>query len=240
MTNSASILNNPIPYSGSDKVLVAYGKLVPIQMIVEFTPWGSSIKDLTTQQVISEGPKDVTIEELEPEHDTPPSPVTSAETDSAPPVNHTTCSPPLSISFNVPAPSMTTISQLGVHKPKKKETTDQLRAPAGFRFKPSDEVIIKHLLIPKIEGKPLPCDHIYETTELYGKEAQALEKTFHQGKEWYKRRASYDENLDDSLYFFIRLTKKWDKYRLINRIAGGGTWTEDNKVKVIYTDSTYK
>ncbi|XP_026398272.1 NAC domain-containing protein 68-like [Papaver somniferum] len=115
----------------------------------------------------------------------------------------------------------------------------ELQAPIGYRFKPSDEVIIQYYLIPKIEGKPLPSKHIYETGEIYGKESHDLENTFQQGKEWYKQFASYDENSDDSLYFFTKLTKKWDNGSRISRTAGDGTWTANNAGRPIYTDVSY-
>ncbi|XP_026420745.1 NAC domain-containing protein 48-like [Papaver somniferum] len=102
-----------------------------------------------------------------------------------------------------------------VKSPKEKESMKELQAPIGYRFKPSDEVIIKHYLIPKIEGKPL------------------------QGKEWYKQFPSYDENSDDSLYFFTKLTRKWDNGSRISRTAGDGTWTANNAGRPIYADLSY-
>ncbi|XP_026420269.1 NAC domain-containing protein 67-like [Papaver somniferum] len=113
-------------------------------------------------------------------------------------------------------------------------------APPGYRFNPSDEVIIKHYLIPKIESKPLPSDHIYETTEIYGEAPQDLEETFQEGKKYYRRYAYYDENCDSSLYFFTKLKKRWENGSRISRTAGGGTWTGDNGGKEIYGYPPYK
>ncbi|XP_026398275.1 NAC domain-containing protein 55-like [Papaver somniferum] len=115
----------------------------------------------------------------------------------------------------------------------------KFQAPTGYRFKPTDEVLIRYYLVPKVEGKPLPSEHIFETGELYGKESPDIEVTFGQGKEWYKQFASYDENFDDTLYFFTKLTKKWENGSRISRSAGRGTWTGD-KGEQIYKDQSYK
>lgn len=46
--------------------------------------------------------------------------------------------------------------------------------PAGFKFEPTDEELIKCYLLPKLNGMPLPCDIVTEKV-VYGQNSTSWE-----------------------------------------------------------------
>ncbi|KAK1380273.1 hypothetical protein POM88_027017 [Heracleum sosnowskyi] len=107
--------------------------------------------------------------------------------------------------------------------------------PPGFKFSPSDEVLLVYYLMPQIYRKKLPCNMVTEK-EIYGPQANP----------WHLFNASSTSWTDSSksektVYVFTRLTtkaasscpatdKKTEHYV---RIAGCGTWHDETGRKQI-------
>ncbi|KAK1380523.1 hypothetical protein POM88_027267 [Heracleum sosnowskyi] len=99
----------------------------------------------------------------------------------------------------------------------------------GFKFSPSDEVLLRCYLLPKLCGKKLPCNMV-EEKEIYGSDANP----------WHLFNASSTSWIDSSkcektVYVFTRLTKKAasscpatdKKTEHYVRKAGCGTWHDE-------------
>jgi hypothetical protein len=94
-------------------------------------------------------------------------------------------------------------------KEKKKVESMAVFLPVGFRFRPSDEELVRDYLLKKVKGEELPWDGIDEC-DLYG------EKPLWQ---------ICGDQEDEKVYFFARL-KKLSKSR-VARTAGSGVWHEN-------------
>jgi hypothetical protein len=82
--------------------------------------------------------------------------------------------------------------------------------PAGFRFMPSDEELVRDYLLKKVMGEELPCDGIGEC-DLYGAKPP-----------W----EICGDQEGEKVYFFAKL-KKLSKNR-VARTAGSGVWHENS------------
>jgi hypothetical protein len=82
--------------------------------------------------------------------------------------------------------------------------------PVGFRFRPSDEELVRDYLLKKVKGEELPWDGIGEC-DLYGEKPP-----------W----QICGDQEDEKVYFFARL-KKLSKSR-VARTAGSGVWHENS------------
>lgn len=100
------------------------------------------------------------------------------------------------------------------------------QVPPGYLFQPSDEVLVRNYLHPKVTGGTLPCQGVVIDYDLYGNE--------HPHQIWEKfKNPALDETVD--LYFFTGLKKK--KNRISRTIKAGGTWSNEAS-EVVYSRNT--
>ncbi|KAH7548545.1 hypothetical protein JRO89_XS14G0160200 [Xanthoceras sorbifolium] len=106
----------------------------------------------------------------------------------------------------------------------------QVDFPPGFRFRPTDEELVKDYLLRMVRGLELPWNGI-QFCELYGDKSPW--EIFHQGIE-------EEEEEEDHKYFyaFTRLQKA--SLKRVSRVAGCGTWHGDNLSAKIYGDKKNK
>ncbi|KAI9156777.1 hypothetical protein LWI28_012061 [Acer negundo] len=105
----------------------------------------------------------------------------------------------------------------------------QVDAPLGFRFRPSDEELVKDYLLKKVRGQQLPCNGI-QFCDLYGDKSPweiFLHGTDH-------------ELLEKDHRFYVFTTLKKAGLQRVSRVAGCGTWHGDKKTVKIYADKKNK
>jgi len=99
--------------------------------------------------------------------------------------------------------------------------------PAGYKFHPSDEDVVRFYLRPKATGQPLPYPDIIVEFDLYGeKEPSEIWDMF--------GGPSIDETED--LFFFTKL-KRLSRSRVNRSVGSGGTWSNESS-KTIYAGGT--
>jgi len=99
--------------------------------------------------------------------------------------------------------------------------------PAGYKFHPSDEDVVRFYLHPKATGQPLPYPDIIVEFDPYGeKEPSEIWDMF--------GGPSIDETED--LFFFTKL-KRLSRSRVNRSVGSGGTWSNESS-KTIYARGT--
>jgi hypothetical protein len=99
--------------------------------------------------------------------------------------------------------------------------------PAGYKFHPSDEDVVRFYLRPKATGQPLPYPDIVFEFDLYGeKEPSEIWDMF--------GGPSLDETED--LFFFTKL-KPLSRSRVNRSVGIGGTWSNESS-KTIFARGT--
>ncbi|KAK2634824.1 hypothetical protein Ddye_029616 [Dipteronia dyeriana] len=105
----------------------------------------------------------------------------------------------------------------------------QVDAPLGFRFRPSDEELVKDYLLKKVRGQQFPWNGV-QICDLYGDKPPweiFLHGTDHELLE-----------KDHKFYVFTKLKKAGQKR--VSRVAGCGTWHGDKRTVMIYADKKNK
>jgi hypothetical protein len=88
----------------------------------------------------------------------------------------------------------------------------KMKMVPGFRFLPSDDVLIMHYLLRKVRGEEIPWDGILDF-ELYGEKAP------------WEIFGDLDGEEEEKHYIFTRLKKSGKR---VSRTAGCGTWHESS------------
>ncbi|KAK3022479.1 hypothetical protein RJ639_045808 [Escallonia herrerae] len=107
-------------------------------------------------------------------------------------------------------------------KSQKREFIPNFHFPPGFRFHPSDEELIVHYLINKINSRPLPA-YVIAEIELYNYNPWELPKKALSGK--------------DEWYFFSPRDRKYPNGVRPNRSAASGFWKATGTDKPILNSS---
>ncbi|XAR59769.1 hypothetical protein NMG60_11015731 [Bertholletia excelsa] len=105
------------------------------------------------------------------------------------------------------------------------EPVSNLQFPPGFRFQPTDEELIIHYLLNKVNSCPLPAAVIAEI-ELYNYNPWELPK-----------KALFGE---DEWYFFSPRDRKYPNGERPNRTAASGYWKATGTDKPIFTSHSRK
>ncbi|KAK8672197.1 hypothetical protein V6N13_110570 [Hibiscus sabdariffa] len=100
-----------------------------------------------------------------------------------------------------------------------------VRIPLGYRFVPTDYVLIRYYLSNKSKGQPLPCDKDNHVYEIYGEKNK---------EPW----NNFGETLSKTFYVFTKLRKK-GKGRRIDQITGSGTWKGQRKDLVMDSEKCH-
>ena len=101
----------------------------------------------------------------------------------------------------------------------------------GFKFKPSDEELVRHYLLNQILGKELPCQGVVTYCDIYGEK-----EPWEIWNELY-RPSVVDDN-DRCIYLFTPIKKVTSRGSKINRRVGKskGTWHGEDSGKKVDKD----
>ncbi|KAH7548566.1 hypothetical protein ACOSP7_031833 [Xanthoceras sorbifolium] len=110
----------------------------------------------------------------------------------------------------------------------------QVDFPPGFRFRPTDEELVKDYLLRMVRGLELPWNGI-QFCELYGDKSPW--EIFHQGIE---EEEEEEEEEEDHKYFYAFTRLKKASLKRVSRVAGCGTWHGDKLSAKIYGDKKNK
>ncbi|KAI3901218.1 hypothetical protein MKW92_014807 [Papaver armeniacum] len=117
----------------------------------------------------------------------------------------------------------------------------KLQLPVGYKFIPTDEQLIIHYLLPKVEGRTLNCyDYIFDVNNIYDyKDPSELFDEILQNSNG--QDTSNDESDDQILYFFSTLkplTAFKKSGRKKQRAVENGTWSGQTPPANIFSPGT--
>ena len=100
------------------------------------------------------------------------------------------------------------------------------QVPPGFKFLPSDKVLLLSYLLPKVKGEPLPCPDVVKEIDLYQMRPDKIWNKFIEGP-----------SFGNSDLFFITKLRLTNKRRCVRTVDEGGTWSQEGYNKVYSGDA---